>query len=79
MRTVGVAEAKAKLSELLAEAEAGQSVAIKRRGKIVARLVAEPPRKPIDVERLRALTANMTYQEESAGDFIRRMRDEERY
>lgn len=36
-------------------------------------------RKPIDVAALRALTDQMPLQVESAGDFIRRMRDEDRY
>lgn len=80
MRTVSVAEAKARLSELLNEAEAGQPVEITRRGKVVALLVSPVvAKKPIDVEWLRALTAEMPYQEEGAGDFIRRMRDNERY
>lgn len=80
MKTVNLAEAKAKLSELVTEAANGEVVEITRRGKIVARLVAPtPPRKPIDAAKLKALTDTMPFQEESAGDFIRRMRDEDRY
>jgi hypothetical protein len=37
------------------------------------------PRKAIDLETLRKMTANIRLQSESAGDFMRRMRDSERY
>ena len=80
MKTVNLAEAKAHLSELVDQAAAGETVQILRRGKPVAQLVpAEKPRQRIDVERLRRLTKNMTMQEQSAGEFIRAMRDSERY
>lgn len=42
MKTATVANAKSHLSALLAEVEAGGGVIITRRGKPVARLVAEP-------------------------------------
>ena len=38
MYTVTVAEAKARLSELLKQVEAGEEVMITRRGKLVARI-----------------------------------------
>jgi prevent-host-death family protein len=80
MKTVNLAEAKAKLSELVTDAQNGEVVEITRRGKPVATLVgAKRPRKPIDFERLRALTADMPMQTESAGEFIRKMRDSDRY
>ena len=80
MRTVSIAEAKAHLSKLVEQAEAGDPVCITRRGKPVAQIIAvETKRKPIDVEALRALTDKMTMQPESAGDFVRRMRDTDRY
>jgi prevent-host-death family protein len=81
MRTISLAEAKAKLSELVESAAAGETVEITKRGKPVAQLVPVTKKlKPIDFEALRELTKkSMTYQEESAGDFIRRMRDEDRY
>lgn len=80
MSTISLAEAKAKLSELVERAAAGETVEITKRGKPVARIVpARPPRKPIDFDALRRLTESMPYQEESAGDFIRRMRDDARY
>jgi len=80
MVDVNLADAKAQLSALVKRAEAGESVRITRRGKPVAYLTAAiPPRKPIDVEALRAASAKIPFQSESAGDFIRRMRDEDRY
>jgi prevent-host-death family protein len=39
MEQVGVFEAKARLSELVAKAERGQEITITRSGKVVARLV----------------------------------------
>jgi len=80
MKTVNLLHAKAHLSELVEEAAAGEVVCITRHGKPVAQLSAvEQPRKPIDVAELRALTDRMPMQQESAGDFVRRMRDEGRY
>ncbi|HEX3535136.1 MAG TPA: type II toxin-antitoxin system prevent-host-death family antitoxin [Stellaceae bacterium] len=80
MDSISLADAKARLSELVERAAQGEEICITRRGKPVARLVPERRlRKPIDVAKLRALTEKMTYQEESAGDFVRRMRDDYRY
>jgi len=80
MANVSIAEAKAHLSELVERAAAGESVCITRRGKPVAQLTAiASPRKPIDLKMLQAVTDGSQPQTESAGDFIRRMRDEDRY
>ena len=43
MKTASVAEAKSHLSSLLAEVATGDEVLITRRGKPVARLIAEAP------------------------------------
>ena len=43
MRQVNIHEAKTRLSELLAEVEAGDEVVIARAGKPIARLIAERP------------------------------------
>ena len=40
MTNISVAEAKNRLSELIARVEAGEEIAVTRRGKLVARLVA---------------------------------------
>jgi prevent-host-death family protein len=80
MLNVSLAEAKARLSELIDGVEAGEVVCITRRGKPVARLVAAlPARKPIDPKKLQALTDTMPRQKEGAGRFVRKMRDEDRY
>ncbi|MBV9063665.1 MAG: type II toxin-antitoxin system Phd/YefM family antitoxin [Alphaproteobacteria bacterium] len=80
MGDISIAEAKAHLSELLDRVEAGQTVRITRRGKPVARLVPEAKKKKrIDVEALRKFTESMPRQPVSAGDFIRKIRDEDRY
>ena len=77
MKRVNLAEAKAHLSELIDRVEAGDSIEITRRGKPVARLTAiTPPRKPIDIKALRALTDSMPYSEQSAADLVRAMRDD---
>lgn len=78
--TIAFAEAKARLSALVDRVEAGDTISITRHGKVVARLVpAEKPRQPFNFERVRKLREGMRYQEQSAGDFMREMRDEERY
>ncbi|ANQ83378.1 type II toxin-antitoxin system Phd/YefM family antitoxin [Azoarcus olearius] len=42
MKTATIADAKTHLSSLIADIEAGEDVVITRRGRAVARLVAEP-------------------------------------
>jgi prevent-host-death family protein len=80
MKSVNLAEAKAHLSRLVEEARTGEPIYITRRGKPVAQIVAiAAPRKRVDPSELRALTDPMPPQAESAGDFIRRMRDDDRY
>lgn len=80
MDTISLADAKARLSELVDRAANGESVQITHRGKPVAQITPiERPRKPIDIELLRSVRKKMPYQSEPAGDFIRRMRDEDRY
>jgi len=80
MGTVSLADAKAHLSELIEQAASGDPVYITRRGKLVAQLTAsDTPRKAVDLKMLQAATQGMPFQSESAGDFVRRMRDEDRY
>jgi len=80
MITVSLANAKAHLSELVERAAAGEAVCITRRGKAVAQITAiDSPRKSIDIAALQAMTDTMPVQTETARDFIRRMRDEDRY
>jgi prevent-host-death family protein len=80
MITVSLANAKAHLSELVERAAAGEAVCITRHGKAVAQITAvDTPRKRIDMAALQAMTDAMPVQTETARDFIRRMRDEDRY
>lgn len=78
-RVVSVADAKAHLSELIAAAEAGETVVITRRGEAVAELSArQPSRKPgkRDLSWLFEATAKMEYSDVDSADLIRQMRDE---
>ena len=80
MDAISLADAKAHLSELVDRVEAGDSIEITRRGKPVAQLTAVArPRKPVDLDRLRALTAAIPPQEQSADGLVRAMRDGDRY
>lgn len=45
MRTVGLFEAKQKLSELVEQARQGEEIGITRHGKLVAKISAAAPRK----------------------------------
>lgn len=80
MDAVNLADAKARLSELVDRVEAGDSIDITRRGKPVARLTAAAkPRKRVDAALLQSLTATMPPQTQSATDLVRSMRDGDRY
>lgn len=77
MKNVKLADAKARLSELVDRVEAGETVQITRRGKPAARLVpAEPEKVKTDVAALRVAAKKLPYQHEPAADVIRRMRDD---
>lgn len=68
------------LSELVGRVEAGDSIAITRRGKPIARLTGvAKPRTPIDAAPLEALSASMPLQTRSAAALVRSMRDGDRY
>jgi prevent-host-death family protein len=80
MDSYSIAEAKAHLSELIDRVEAGATVEITRRGKLVAKIEPpQKPKKPVDVDALRKLAASLPVQKQGAGDFIREMRDSDRY
>lgn len=77
---MNLADAKARFSEVVDRAVAGESVDILRRGKLVARVVpVERPKVKVDVERLRAFTSTLPESKTSAVDLIREMRDDARY
>ena len=80
MDEISLADAKAHLSELVDRAEAGDSIDITRRGKPVARLTAAArPRKRVDADLLRSLTATLPPQAQGAAELVRSMRDDDRY
>lgn len=79
MKTLTVAQAKARLNELVGRVEAGEIIGITRRGKPVARLSpATAPRQPVDLAALQALTESMPAQMREAADLIRSIRDADR-
>jgi prevent-host-death family protein len=78
---VNLSDAKARLSELVERAEAGEDVTILRRGRAVARITAvERPRQPLDIEALRALTSKMkSFLDPDGLSFVERNRQDDRY
>lgn len=75
MRTISLADAKARLSEILNEVEAGEEVVITRHGTPVARVVsAHGPRKPL--QSLSAFRAKFPRVRKSSAELIRKLRDE---
>lgn len=81
MSRVSLAEAETQLDTLIDRVAAGDTVTITRHGRAVARLTAihDEPRKPVDLDALRALTAGMPVQDEGAAAFVRAMRDGARF
>ncbi len=78
MLTVNLAHAKAHLSELLDQVEAGEEVVITRHGKPVAHMRhAVQPKQPLDLEALAELRARLPPQRRSSADVLREMRDED--
>ncbi len=79
-RVFNLSEAKARLSELVDLAAAGEPVVITRHGKPVLELVRpQAARKPVDADALRRLTDRQPKQRESAHAFVRRLRKSARY
>ncbi len=76
MVTVSLAQAKARLSELLDKVEAGQEVVITRRGKAVAHLsAAAGPRKPLPLRELAGFRTTMPRLRRPAVELLREVRD----
>lgn len=75
-----LAQAKAHLSALIDQVEAGETVTITRRGRDAARVLPpEPTLRRIELKELRELTDRMPRRNTDAGEFMRKIRDEERY
>jgi prevent-host-death family protein len=82
MKTLNVAEAKARLSAVLAQVEAGEEVVITRRGVAIARIVAEPAGKPtpFDLNELFAFVDGQPmHMGADAGRFVEDMRADARF
>lgn len=81
MGTTNLADAKARLSELVERAEAGEPQIITRRGKPVAKIVAieEQKKKPVNVAALESFARKLSKTQEDTNTFMQRFRDEERF
>ena len=77
MDTVNLAQAKARLSELLDRVEAGQEVIITRRGKAVAHLSpVVQPKKPLPLGDLAGFRESMPLLRRPSAELLREARDE---
>lgn len=75
MATVSVAEAKARLSALLDQVEAGEDLVITRHGRPIAQITAiSQPKKPLGS--FAALREKLPQSTISSADLLRQMRDE---
>lgn len=75
MDAVKLADAKARLSELVSKAESGQETVITRRGRPVARLMPiESPRKAFSSRA--EFRATLPKARKSSAEIIRKLRDE---
>lgn len=80
MRVITLADAKAHLSAILDDVAAGQQVVVTRRGRPVARIVAEPAaRKRAASAWVDDLRSFVDAQPKTAGSAVVDMRDLERY
>jgi prevent-host-death family protein len=73
MDSYSLADAKARLSELVGRAEAGETVDITKRGKLVAKITpAKRKLTKLDVEQLRQFTSTLTPGKTSAVELLRK-------
>ena len=80
MLTVSLAQAKARLSELLDKVESGEEVIITRHGRPVACVrQAIPSKKPLPLEKLAEFRARFPRWRKSSARLVRELRDNERY
>jgi len=78
MRSVSLAEAKTRLSELLGEVAGGEELVITRHGKPVARIVPlERPKKALPLRELAALRARLPAWREPSRNTLRALRSDE--
>lgn len=80
MSAINLTQARVRLGKLIDRVEAGDEIAITRRGKPVALLTAViQPRRPVELAALQGLTASVPDETASGGDLVRAMRDDDRY
>ena len=80
MESVSLDDAKQRLAELLDRVEAGEAVEITRNGKTVARLLpADRVTNRIDAASLKAVTDMQSAPAELEHEFMRKLRDGDRY
>ncbi len=80
MDAINLADAKAHLSELVDDAEAGRTIIITRRGKPAARLMPfTDVKQPVDVSRLAALIAALPAPSADGQSVVSDMRAGARY
>jgi prevent-host-death family protein len=78
MVTVSLAQAKARLSELLDKVEAGGEVIITRHGRAVAHVVpASRAKRPLPLDDLASFRAAMPPLRRPAAELLRELHDEE--
>jgi len=82
MASIGIYEAKSRLSELVEQAEAGREVIITRRGRPVAKLVRAKPEPKIErsavIKEIRAFAKTIKLKRRSSLRELRRMTAEGR-
>jgi antitoxin (DNA-binding transcriptional repressor) of toxin-antitoxin stability system len=80
MSQINLAEAKARLSELVDRAAAGERIVITKRGKPALEMVKpQAPPQRIDLKALRRLTAGLPRQKQGAAEALHELRDQARY
>ena len=79
MATVGIREARKRLSELVAAAERGESVTITRRGRKVARLGPVAPEGGRRLPDLSEFRASIRVRGKPLSETVIALRDEERF
>ena len=83
MRTLTLAETKSHLSAVVDQVIAGEEIVITRRGRPVARIIAEPAQPAADVAaiaaELRAFVLAQPSQARTAAEVVREARDGARY
>lgn len=86
MSVIKINDMKDQIEELVTRVQAGETILIEKDGQTVARIervasasAEDKQKRKIDITALQEFTRSQPLQRESAGDFIRRMRDEDRY